>query len=122
MEGYCLSSLYAILRANDGYRWRYCVGGSVAVQNGGRPMKIKTLVLAGLLIMCMSGQAEAAWHDVVIVKQVKNIGLCILADAGKIGTSVVKHTSELIGEVVTSIKDCLVYVVDEVTPDDEPTS
>ena len=85
-------------------------------------MKIKTLVLAGLLVMCMSGQAEAAWHDVVIIKQVKRIGLCILADSGKIADSAVKNTAEFVGDVVTTVKDCLVFIVDEVTPDDEPTS
>ena len=78
------------------------------------------LVLVGMF--SMGTTTEASWHDVAGVRQVKNIGLCILADAGKIGTSAVNHTAALVIEVVTSLRDCLTFVVDEVTPDEEPVS
>lgn len=85
-------------------------------------MKKMVLVLALIGMFSVAQPAQAAWHDVVVVSQVKNIGLCILADAGKIGTSAVNHTAALVIEVVTSLRDCLTFVVDEVTPDEEPAS
>lgn len=85
-------------------------------------MKKMIMVLTLVGMFSVGTIAEAAWHDVVGVRQVKNIGLCILADAGKIGTSIVVHTAGLITEVITSVRDCLTFVVDEITPDDEPSS
>ena len=84
-------------------------------------MKKMVMVLALVGMFSMGTTAEAAWHDVVGIRQIKNIGLCILADAGKIGTSVVEHTADLVTEIVTSVRDCLTFVVDEITPDEEPS-
>jgi len=75
--------------------------------------------------------AEATWHDALVIKQVKNIGLCLLATGGGITEDVVvginavivsaaKESAKLIVNVSTGLADCLLHTVNEVTPDDDP--
>jgi len=92
---------------------------------------MKKLVLAALLVMCMSGTAEASWHDAIVIKQVKDIGACLLATGGGIAvdfvnggkaviTSLAVEGSKLIINTATKVADCLIHTVDEVSPDSDP--
>ena len=81
----------------------------------------RLLVICGLISfgaqVVRTEEAEAAILDWPVVKQAVQVGTCVVADAGAIGQSVVKHLVGFSVDLLTIVKDCAVFVVDAVTPD-----
>lgn len=75
------------------------------------------IVMVGLW-MCLGGmpQAEAGVTEWPVIGQLAKVGLCILEDSGKLGEIVVRHVTEAGTEVLTTVRDCVTFVLDTVTP------
>jgi len=66
--------------------------------------------------------AEAGVLGWPVISQVTAIGKCIVEDAGKLGLIVVNHATQAAVEVLTTVRDCVDFIVREATPlpDAEP--
>ena len=76
----------------------------------------KAVVLVGLLVLAWSPPAHAGVLDWPGVSQVWKIGSCVVADAGKITQSAIRHVGGLGIDVLTIVADCAKFVVDTLTP------
>jgi len=94
---------------------------------------MKTWVLGVMVAssFLLAPSAHAGVRDVPGLKQVINVGLCIWADAGTISTLAVKgvtvvadtavrQTAKVISKTLDVVQDCLIYVIDQGTPDNDP--
>ena len=84
-------------------------------------MLLRMLVVCGLfwgiMNVAYAEEAEAGVRDWPILSHAIQVGTCIVADAGAIGQSAIRHTVGFGTEVAQIVGQCLVFVLDTVTPD-----
>ena len=89
-------------------------------------MLLRLLVVCGLFWGIMNvAYADTAHADVrnwPMISQVIQVGTCIVADAGAIGQSAVRHAVGFGTEVAQIVGQCVVFVLDTVTPDSVHTN
>ena len=77
---------------------------------------MKRLVLGVGLLLCLSGSAEASVLDWPGISHAVKIGSCVVADAGKIGQSAVRHVAGFGVDVLTIVADCARFIGETLTP------
>lgn len=81
---------------------------------------MKQLVLVGLLCLAWSQPASASVLDWPLIKQVVNVGKCVISDTGGIVSLAVKHTAGFVGDSIKLVADCLVYSANQLTGVGDP--
>jgi len=77
----------------------------------------RVIVVVGLLV-CLSSApvVEASVLDWPIIKQTVAVGSCVVTDAGRIGSSAIRHAAGFGKDLVVIVKECVEFTFATITP------